>query len=61
MLFLKGGAIVPTGPVMQHVGEAKPNDTVRLLIALDDEGIKFFTFLVYRWLRSTAYTCHDYF
>lgn len=38
MLFLKGGAIVPTGPVVQHVGEASPTDTVTLLIALDETG-----------------------
>ena len=39
MLFLKGGAIVPTGPVIQNVGEASPTDTVTLLIALNDKGI----------------------
>ncbi|KAG0617198.1 hypothetical protein M758_5G172100 [Ceratodon purpureus] len=38
LLFLKGGGIVPTGPVLQHTGEAKPTDTVTLLIALDDKG-----------------------
>ncbi|KAG0590030.1 hypothetical protein KC19_1G065500 [Ceratodon purpureus] len=38
MLFLKGGAIVSTGPVIQNVGEASPTDTVTLLIALDDKG-----------------------
>lgn len=38
MLFLKGGAIVPTGPVIQHVGEASPTDTVTLLVALDEQG-----------------------
>ncbi|KAG0578554.1 hypothetical protein KC19_4G032600 [Ceratodon purpureus] len=38
MLFLKGGAIVPTGPVVQHVGEASPTDTVTLLIALNETG-----------------------
>jgi len=38
LLFLKGGAIVPTGPVIQHVGEVSPSDTVTLLIALDDTG-----------------------
>jgi alpha-glucosidase len=38
LLFLKGGAIVPTGPVVQHVGEAKLTDTITLLVALDDEG-----------------------
>lgn len=38
LLFLKGGAIVPSGPVVQHVGEMSPTDTVTLLIALDDTG-----------------------
>lgn len=38
LLFLKGGAIVPTGPVIQHAGDAKPTDTLTLLIALDDQG-----------------------
>ena len=38
LLFLKGGGIVPTGPVIHHTGEAKPTDTVTLLIALDDKG-----------------------
>jgi hypothetical protein len=38
LLFLKGGAIIPTGPVIQHVGEASPTDTVTLLIALDETG-----------------------
>jgi len=36
-LFLRGGAIVPSGPIMQYVDE-KPLDTVTLLIALDDNG-----------------------
>lgn len=38
LLFLRGGSIVPTGPVIQCVGEAKPTDTVTLLIALDKNG-----------------------
>ena len=38
LLFLKGGAIVPIGPVVQHVGEAKPTDTITLLVALDESG-----------------------
>lgn len=42
ILFLKGGAIVPTGPVIQHVGEASPTDTITLLIALDDNGKSLF-------------------
>ncbi|KAG0504780.1 hypothetical protein M758_N018300 [Ceratodon purpureus] len=38
LMFLKGGAIVPTGPVIQHVGAATVSDTITLLIALDDKG-----------------------
>ena len=36
-LFLRGGAIVPTGPVTQHVDE-KPLDPLTLLVALDENG-----------------------
>lgn len=36
-LFLRGGAIVPAGPVVQFVGE-KPYNEVTLLIALDKDG-----------------------
>lgn len=50
MLFLKGGSIVPTGPVIQHVGEARPTDTVTLLIALDDIGKQ-------SWCFSTDHAC----
>lgn len=35
--FLKGGSIIPTGPVMQHTAE-KPLDPLTLLIALDERG-----------------------
>ncbi|MEM9167344.1 MAG: TIM-barrel domain-containing protein [Planctomycetota bacterium] len=35
--YLKGGSIVPTGPVIQYVGE-KPLDPITLLISLDDAG-----------------------
>lgn len=38
LLYLKGGAIVPTGPVVQSVEETKPTDTVTLLVALDENG-----------------------
>lgn len=38
LLFLRGGSIVPTGPVVQCVGEGKPTDTVTLLVALDKNG-----------------------
>lgn len=50
MLFLKGGAIVPTGPVIQHVGEASPTDTVTLLIALDEAGKQ-------SWCFSSDHAC----
>jgi alpha-glucosidase len=36
-LYLRGGAIVPTGPIMQYVDE-KPLDTITLLVALDENG-----------------------
>lgn len=36
-MYLRGGAIVPTGPVVQFVGE-KPLDELTLLVALDGEG-----------------------
>lgn len=36
-MHLRAGAIVPTGPVMQHTGE-KPLDPITLLIALDANG-----------------------
>ncbi|KAL4199445.1 hypothetical protein AMTRI_Chr03g51150 [Amborella trichopoda] len=37
-LYLQGGSIVPVGPVLQHVGEAKPTDNVILMVALDEHG-----------------------
>src|SRR5205814_897114 len=36
-LYLRPGAIVPTGPVMQYVDE-KPLDRIQLLVALDSDG-----------------------
>ncbi len=36
-LFLRGGSIVPTGPVMEHTGE-KPLDPLTLLVCLDERG-----------------------
>ena len=36
-LYLRGGAILPLGPVIQHVDE-KPLDPLELVIALDAEG-----------------------
>ena len=36
-LFLRGGAILPTGPVMQHIDE-QPLDPLTLYVCLDDKG-----------------------
>jgi alpha-glucosidase len=36
-LYIRGGAIVPTGPTIQFVGE-KPLDPVTLLVCLDEKG-----------------------
>lgn len=38
LLYLKGGSIVPTAPVVQSVEDAKPTDTITLLVALDENG-----------------------
>ena len=35
--FLKGGCIIPSGPVMQHAYE-KPLDPLTLIVALDEDG-----------------------
>ncbi|MEO0629223.1 MAG: DUF5110 domain-containing protein, partial [Planctomycetota bacterium] len=35
--YIKGGSIIPSGPVIQYVGE-KPLDPLRLIIALDENG-----------------------
>lgn len=64
LLFLKGGAIVPTGPVVQHVGEAKLTDTITLLVALDEEGkfsIKFKVSQIFQrfTFSSGAYLCFN--
>lgn len=37
-LYLKGGSIIPVGPVLQYVGEANLTDELSLLIALDKYG-----------------------
>lgn len=47
LLFLKGGGIVPTGPVIQHMGEAKHTDTITLLVALDEKGNRTLFFCKY--------------
>lgn len=38
LLRLRGGGIVPTGPVLQCVDQARPSDPVVLLVALDGNG-----------------------
>uniref|UniRef100_A0A6J0PDL1 Alpha-glucosidase-like n=2 Tax=Elaeis guineensis var. tenera TaxID=51953 RepID=A0A6J0PDL1_ELAGV len=35
--YLQGGSIIPTGPPLHHVGEAKPTDEISLIIALDKD------------------------
>ncbi|XAR70737.1 Alpha-glucosidase [Bertholletia excelsa] len=37
-LYLQGGSIIPFGPAIQHVGQAKPTDDLSLLVALDEHG-----------------------
>lgn len=37
-LYLKGGSILPVGPVHQHLGEADPSDDLTLIMALDENG-----------------------
>lgn len=36
-MFIKGGAIIPTGPVQEFVGE-KPLDPLTLIVSLDSQG-----------------------
>ncbi|XP_058103908.1 uncharacterized protein LOC131247949 isoform X2 [Magnolia sinica] len=38
ILYLQGGSIIPVGPPLQHVGEAKPTDDLLLFMALDEHG-----------------------
>lgn len=38
LLFLKGGSIIPTGPVVQNTGEMNAFNELTLIIALDDHG-----------------------
>ncbi|XP_078438445.1 heteroglycan glucosidase 1 [Wolffia australiana] len=38
ILYLQGGSIVPIGPAIQHVREAKQSDELSLMIALDESG-----------------------
>jgi hypothetical protein len=41
MLYLQGGAILPIGLPYNHVGEAKLQDELTLIVALDKEGTYF--------------------
>ncbi|MCO5553663.1 hypothetical protein L7F22_007189 [Adiantum nelumboides] len=38
LLFLKGGSIIPTGPVVQNTGQLDACNELTLIVALDDEG-----------------------
>ncbi|XP_031502686.1 uncharacterized protein LOC116265867 isoform X1 [Nymphaea colorata] len=38
VLYLQGGSIVPVGPAIQCVGEAKASDDLSLIVALDEFG-----------------------
>ncbi|KAL8150500.1 hypothetical protein V2J09_020308 [Rumex salicifolius] len=38
LFFLRGGSIIPLGPLYQHSREAKSTDDVTLLVALDELG-----------------------
>ena len=44
ILYLQGGAIIPLGHPIQHVGEAKRTDELFLMIALDENGNALFLF-----------------
>lgn len=39
LMHLKGGSIVATGPVLQHVSQARDTDPVDLWVALDESGV----------------------
>uniref|UniRef100_A0A0E0AIX3 DUF5110 domain-containing protein n=1 Tax=Oryza glumipatula TaxID=40148 RepID=A0A0E0AIX3_9ORYZ len=38
MMYLRGGAVLPIGLPLKHVGEAKLDDDLSLIIALDENG-----------------------
>lgn len=38
MLYLQGGAILPVGLPIKHVGEASLEDDLSLIIALNENG-----------------------
>ena len=44
MLYLRGGAILPVGLPIKHVGEASLNDDLSLIIALDESGMPHLIF-----------------
>jgi hypothetical protein len=39
MMYLRGGAVLPIGLPLNHVGEAKLDDNLSLIIALDENGM----------------------
>ena len=44
MLYLRGGAIVPVGLPIRHVGEASLEDDLSLIVALDENGMHILIF-----------------
>jgi hypothetical protein len=44
VLYLRGGAILPVGLPIRHVGEASLNDDLSLIIALDENGMHLIFF-----------------
>ena len=44
MLYLRGGAIVPVGLPIRHVGEASFEDDLSLIVALDENGMHLLIF-----------------
>lgn len=55
MLYLQGGAILPIGLPIQHVGEASLEDELSLIIALDENGkqLLIWCFLYgYIWIKG---------
>lgn len=44
MLYLQGGAILPVGRPIKHVGETSLEDDLTLIIALDKNGMHLLIF-----------------
>ena len=44
MLYLRGGAILPVGLPIRHVGEANLEDDLSLIVALDENGMDILIF-----------------